>query len=312
MDSIEADQTQAFLAVLETGSFTAAARRIGRDGSVVSRRVAQLEARLGIRLLERSTRRVSATEAGVRYRERVREAWDILRSAEDEARSLAATPRGLLRISLPAGFGRLWVAPRMPEFLARYPSLDIECTYTDRYVDLIGERYDVGVRIGKLEDSRLVAKPIVTTKRLLCASPAYLAQHGRLTDAADLAHHRCIGFSRLATHPVWHLRRGETVRAVRIDARMVTDEIEAVMHAARAGIGIMYATNWLVGPELQSGALVRVLPGWTVEAGEQLSVVRASSKHAAAKTRAFVEWIAEIFTVPPWETAAKARKRAPR
>jgi DNA-binding transcriptional LysR family regulator len=309
MDSIEADQTQAFLAVLETGSFTAAGRRIGRDGSVVSRRIAQLEARLGIRLLERSTRRVSATEAGARYRERVREALDILSDAEDEARSLAAAPRGLLRISLPAGFGRMWIAPRMPEFLARYPLLDVECVYTDRYVDLIGERFDVGVRIGKLEDSRLVAKPIATMKRLLCAAPRYLSEHGRPTDPGDLARHRCIGFSRLATHPVWHLRRGDTLRAVRIDARMTSDDIDAVLHAARAGIGIMYATDWLVGTELCSGALVRVLPGWTVEAGEQLSVVRASSKHAAAKTRAFVDWVAEIFATLPWDASSKRRGR---
>ncbi|KNH08288.1 Transcriptional regulator, LysR family [Candidatus Burkholderia brachyanthoides] len=239
----------------------------------------------------------------------MREAWDILRTAEDEACSLATTPRGLLRISLPAGFGRLWIAPHLPEFLACYPSLDVECTFTDRYVDLIGERYDVGVRIGKLEDSRLVIRPIVTTQRLLCAALGYLSEYGRLRDPVDLARHKCIGFSRLSTHPVWHLRRGDTLRAVRINARMTTDDIDSVLHAARTGVGIMYATNWLVGPELQSGALVRVLPGWTVDAGKQLSVVRASSKHAAAKTRAFVDWIAEIFETPPWENAAKPRRR---
>ncbi|GAB5097097.1 LysR family transcriptional regulator [Caballeronia sp. LP006] len=309
MNGIETDQVQAFLAVLATGSFTAAGRQLGRDGSVISRRIAELETRLGIRLLERSTRRVSATEAGTRYRDRVREAWDIMRDAEDEARSQAATPRGLLRISLPAGFGRMWIAPRMPEFLARYPSLDVECTYTDRYVDLIEERFDVGVRIGKLEDSRLVARPLATMRRLLCASPDYLAARGRPTKPEDLMRHECIGFSRLSTHPVWHLKRDDMHRAIRINARMTTDEIDAVLHAARSGVGIMYGTDWLVCRELQSGELVQVLPGWKVDAGEQLSVVRASSKHAAAKTRAFIDWVVQSFETPPWGTTRRRRAK---
>lgn len=301
MDSAQADQTNAFLAVLETGSFTAAGRLLGRDGSVISRRVAALEARLGIRLLERSTRRVSATEAGARFRARLGEAHAILRAAEDEARSMAETPTGLLRVSLPAGFGRRWVAPHLPEFLARYPSLEVECSLSDRYVDLIAERFDVGVRIGKLEDSRLVAKPLATMQRLLCASPEWLRRHGHVAHPRDLAHRPCIGFTPLATWPVWHLHRRGEHHAVRVHAQLATDDVDTAIHAAMRGAGIMLGANWLVGRELREGKLVRVLPAWTVSDDEKLSVVRASRKNEPAKTRAFVDWLSALFQQPPWQ-----------
>jgi len=300
MDSAQADQTNAFLAVLETGSFTAAGRKLGRDGSVISRRVAALETRLGIRLLERSTRRVSATEAGARLQARIGEAHEILRVAEDEARSMAQTPTGLLRISLPAGFGRRWVAPRLPEFLARYPALEVECSLSDRYVDLIAERYDVGLRIGRLEDSRLLAKPLSTMQRLLCASPAWVRSHGRLTHPRELAHKSCIGFTPLSTWPIWHLHRRGEHHAVRINAQLSTDDVDTVIHAAMAGAGIMLGADWLVGPELCEGKLVRVLPAWTVSDNEKLSIVRASRRNEPAKTRAFVDWLSALFQQPPW------------
>lgn len=300
MDSEEAEQTGAFLAVVETGSFTAAGRKLGRDGSVISRRVAALEARLGIRLLERSTRRVSPTEAGMRFRDRVREAMEILHAAEDEARSLAAAPAGLLRITLPLGFGRMWIAPRLPAFMARYPKLRVEAIYTDRYVDLIAEGFDAGVRIGKLEDSRLIARPVASMNRLLCASPGYLEHRPILRNADDLQRHDCIGFIPMSTHPVWHLARNGKRHAVRINGRLVTDDIEAAIQAALAGTGIILATDWLVGRELRDGRLVQVLSDWTVGGEENVSVVRASVRHEPAKTRAFIEWIIELFVPPPW------------
>lgn len=301
MDSAQADQTNAFLAVLETGSFTAAGRKLGRDGSVISRRVAALETRLGIRLLERSTRRVSATEAGTRFRARIGEAHAILRAAEDEARSMAQTPTGLLRISLPAGFGRRWIAPRLPEFLARYPTLEVECSLTDRYVDLIAERYDVGLRIGRLDDNRLLAKPLLTMQRLLCASPGWVRRHGRIAHPRDLAHKPCIGFTPLSTWPIWHLHRRGEHHALRVNAQLATDDVDTVIHAAINGAGVMLGADWVVGRELREGKLVRVLPGWTISEHEKLSVVRASRRNEPAKTRAFVDWLSGLFQQPPWE-----------
>ena len=303
MNSIEADQTEAFLAVAELGSFSAAGRKIGRDGSVVSRRIAALEARLGIRLLERSTRRVAPTEAGIRFRDRVREAMDMMRTAEDEARAMAASPTGLLRVSLPLAFGRMWIAPRLPEFLSRYPALRVDASYSDRYVDLIAEGFDAGVRLGEMKDSRLIGRRIAVTRRLICATPSYLDQHPVLKEADDLLRHDCVSFTRLTTHPVWHLQRNGKRRAVRVSGRLETDDAEAVVQAALAGMGVIMATDWLVARELADGRLVPVLTDWTVSGEAGVSVVRASVQHEPAKSRAFVEWIAEVFTTPPWQEA---------
>jgi DNA-binding transcriptional LysR family regulator len=303
MNSIEADQTEAFLAVIESGSFSAAGRKIGRDGSVVSRRVAALEARLGIRLLERSTRRVAPTEAGVRFRDRVREAMEMMRAAEDEARAMAASPTGLLRVSLPLAFGRMWIAPRLPEFLARYPALRIEANYTDRYVDLVADGFDAVVRLGEMKDSRLIGRRIAMTRRLICAAPSYLDRRLALKEADDLLRHDCVCFTRLATHPVWHLQRNGKSRAVRITGRLETDDAEAVVQAALAGMGIIMATDWLVARELADGRLVPVLTDWTVSGEAGVNVVRASVQHEPAKTRAFVDWVARVFATPPWHEA---------
>lgn len=309
MNGTESDEIGALLAVLETGSFTAAGRQLGRDSSVISRRLKALETRLGTRLVERSTRRLSPTEAGLRLRERVQEAMQLIRAGEEEARSLAATPTGLLRLSLPAGFGRRWIAPRLPAFLARYPSLDVEASFTDRFVDLIAERFDAGVRIGRLEDSRLVARRVLGMRRLLCASPDYLAAHAPIRHPRDLPLHACIGFTPMATHPVWHLsRRGERL-AVRTRSRLATDDIDAARHAALQGTGVAFSADWIVADALRDGSLVAVLPGWEVAGDEVMHVVRASAQHTPAKVRAFIDWMSEAFATAPWAGAARPQRR---
>jgi DNA-binding transcriptional LysR family regulator len=324
MNADEAEQFSAFLAVVETGSFTAAARRLARDASVISRRVAALEARLGIRLLERSTRRVAPTEAGTIFRDKVRVAMDALEEAQDAARSMADAPTGCLRLSLPAGFGRKWIAPRLPDFLARYPALGVDACYSDRFVDPIAEQFDVCVRIGLLSDSRLIAQTVSTLRGMICASPAYLDKHPVPRVPADLHQHRCIGFTPLSTHPVWHLKReGDgtsrvatrenptragtraarpTVEhaSVRIQARLLTDDIDTAVYAALSGEGLLLGADWLVAEHLRTGQLREVLPGWQLRNDAQLSVVRASSRHTPAKTRAFLTWFGNCFQDPPW------------
>jgi DNA-binding transcriptional LysR family regulator len=269
-----------------------------------------LETRLGTRLIERSTRRLSATDAGARLRERVEEAMHLIRSGEEEARSLSASPTGLLRVSLPAGFGRRWIAPRLPAFLARYPSLDVEAVFTDRFVDLIAERFDAGVRIGRLEDNRLVARHVLSMRRLLCASPAYLDAHPPIRHPRDLAQHACIGFTPMSTHPVWHLsRHGEKheKHAVRTRSRLATDDIDALMHAALQGAGVAYCADWIVADALRDKSLVAVLPAWDVAGDEVMHVVRASAQYTPARVRAFIDWMAEEFAVAPWERATRKR-----
>lgn len=295
-----ADQVDAFLAVLETGSFTAAGRRLARDASVVSRRVAALEARLGIRLLERSTRRVGPTEAGARFRDGARQALDLMRAAEEEARDLASEPSGLLRLALPPAFGRLWIGPRLPSFLARYPALRVEACYADRYVDIVADGFDVALRIGEMKDSRLLGKRIALTRRMICASPAYLAGHADISEPEDLRRHACLGFTPMFTHPVWHLRRGRQRQAIRVGGPLESDDVQSLVEAAVAGTGIMMAADWLIAREIADGRLVQVLPQWEAEGEGGVYLVRASSELAPAKTRAFYDWMEESFAVAPW------------
>ncbi|MER9896506.1 LysR family transcriptional regulator [Mesorhizobium sp. M0119] len=169
----------AFAAIAEARSFTKAAARIGRDATILSRRLASLEERLGVRLLHRTTRSVSLTEAGSEFLVRVR----AILAAVDEAEAAASAhagggPRGVLRLALPGSFGRMWIAPLLPQFLAEFPDVRIEAEFSNRFVDLVAENFDVAVRLGALEDSRLVARKVATRRRLLCAAPSYLARRG--------------------------------------------------------------------------------------------------------------------------------------
>lgn len=297
MDGSHFDQVAAFLATVEHAGFTAAGAVLNRDGSLVSRRVTALEKRLGVRLLERTTRRIALTEAGEIYYQRMRAAVQVMSEIDAESAEASGTVRGTLRLSLPATFGRMWIAPVLDRFLSEHPGLTIEARYEDRYVDLVAEGFDVAVRIGELADSRLIARKLAPARRLLCASPDYLKARGMPIHPTDLTAHSCIGFSRLASHPVWHLQGGDGPVAVRISGPLVTDDASSLVESAVAGIGIAMVSDWLAGPELESGGLTPVLPGYPVAASEAIYVVHPSAHLVPAKTRAFVDWLSEIM--PP-------------
>lgn len=295
MDGTDFDQIAAFLATVENAGFTAAGAALNRDGSLVSRRVTALEKRLGVRLLERTTRRVTLTEAGEAYYQRMRKTVQAMGEIEAEAAETAGSVRGTLRLSLPATFGRMRIAPILPAFLRQHPGLAVEARYEDRYVDLVAEGFDVAVRIGDLADSRLIARKLVPGSRLLCASPDYIAERGMPEHPSDLARHDCIGFSRLASHPVWHFGdNGKTV-AVRISGRLVTDDATSLIQAAIAGVGIAMVSDWLAGPELKSDRLVPVLAAYPLVTQEAIYLVHPSAKLVPAKTRAFVEWLVDAM-----------------
>jgi DNA-binding transcriptional LysR family regulator len=291
---------QAFLAVVGTGSFTAGARLLGRDPSVVSRHVAALETSLGIRLLERSTRRVATTEAGALYYDRVSQAMQLIGAAEKEARTMAAAPAGLLRLALPTAFGRRWIAPLLPAFLDLYPSVQIVSSYADRYVDIIAEQFDVAVRIGDMTDSRLFRRQLAPTRRVLCAAPAYLRGVAPLRLLEDLRRVDCLMFTPMSTHPVWHFEKSRQTRSVQVAGRMASDDIDSLIHAALAGCGVLMAADWLVGDELADGRLIEVLPEWRPVGESGVYLLRASTEHASAKVRAFSEWLSGRFVAPPW------------
>ncbi|MER8474703.1 LysR family transcriptional regulator [Mesorhizobium sp. M1163] len=294
----------AFAAIAEARSFTKAAARIGRDATILSRRLASLEERLGVRLLHRTTRSVSLTEAGSEFLVRIR----AILAAVDEAEAAASAhagggPRGVLRLALPGSFGRMWIGPLLPQFLTEFPDIRIEAEFSNRFVDLVAENFDVAVRLGALEDSRLVARKVATRRRLLCAAPSYLARRGTPAAPEALLEHSCLGFSGFQTFPAWEMTdtTGRRV-SIEVSGPLVTDDAEVLVEAAVQGVGLMMSTDWLVGRELADGRLVPVLEDWTLADEGAVYVVMPSAKGQAAKTRAFADWIGKRFApVPPWQ-----------
>jgi DNA-binding transcriptional LysR family regulator len=287
------DELVAFLAVAQAGSFTAAARQLGRDASILSRRVSQLEGRLGVRLLSRTTRRVALTEIGANYQRRIQAVLTELEEADREASDFAASPRGLLRVSLPLTFGRLWIAPLLPGFLVRHPQIRVDARLTDRYVDLVAEGFDVAIRVGELKDSALTARRIASYRYALLAAPVYLKQHGEPKSPAELADHACLGFTSHESWPDWPLKKNGSRRTVRPAGPLISDNSELVLLAAIQGSGIALLPDWLAGPAMRDGRLVEVLPGWAGKDDSGIYAIMPPGRLVPSKTRSFVDEIAQ-------------------
>lgn len=295
------EQIEALAAVAEHGGFAAAARVLGRDASVLSRRLDALEARLGVRLLARTTRRVALTETGAGYLRRVQAILAEMSAADAEAAEGSAEPRGLLRLSMPSTFARLWVVPWLPAFLDRHPHLRVELHHGDRFVDLVSEGVDLALRIGALPDSSLVVRRLAGFETILCASPAYIAARGAPERPGDLAGHACLGLALPGAWPDWRLRRGEERATVRVAGPLVSTEGGSMVVAGLNGGGIMVASEWSIGRDLAAGRLVRVLSDWSFDHASAVHVVLPPGRFVPAKTRAFVDRLVEEFTpTPPW------------
>ncbi|MFT0532082.1 LysR family transcriptional regulator [Castellaniella hirudinis] len=295
------DEIAALLAVASEGSFVAAGRLLQRHPTVVSKRVAAMEARLGIRLIERSTRRVRLTDTGMQLTQKLRAATNLIAEAEQEASAGAVEVRGVLRLALPGAMGRQWLAPMLPAFLAACPQVSIVADYSERFVDIIAEGFDLAIRMGDLHDSRLIAKKLGDHRRILCASPAYIAAHGLPTEPQALAQHSCLRFSGFSTFPEWRLITGGRQQTVPVSGSMTSNDSEALLAAACAGIGILAAGEWLMSRDIAAGRLVRVLPDWQLDAAGGIYLVRPSAKFSAATTLAFKAWIEDQFcTGLPW------------
>lgn len=298
------EQIEAFAAVAEQGGFAAAARALGRDASVISRRLDALETRLGVRLLSRTTRRVALTETGTSYLRRVQAILAEISAADVEAAEGSTEPRGLLRLSMPATFARLWVAPWLPEFLQMHPHVRIELHHGDRFVDLVSEGFDGAIRLGVLNDSSLIVRRLAGFETVLCASPEYIRVRGAPERPQDLEHHACIGLSHL--WPDWRLRRGEESVTVRVSGPIVSDEGGSMTAAGVAGAGIMLASEWSIGHDLASGRLVRVLPKWRLDWTSAVHIVLPPGRFVPAKARVFVDRLVEEFTPgPPWSRSSE-------
>ena len=279
------------VAVCDGEGFGAAARRLGVSPSVVSRQVAWLEERLGVRLLERTTRSLRLTEAGATYLERARAILAELEEADTAAAGDLAEPRGRLAVSAPLIFGRLHVAPVLSSLMREHPGLTTELGLSDRYVSLVEEGYDAGVRIGALSDSGLIARRLGETHRVLVASPDYVARNGAPTSPADLPDFDLIAFSALAPTAEWRFR-GETgdIR-VRVAARFATDSADAAIGFARDGGGLGFALGYQVRDVIARGELVEVLAGFRPPA-IPIQAVYPSSRRLSSRVRVFVDSMA--------------------
>lgn len=295
------EQIEAFAAVAEHSGIAAAARALGRDPSVISRRLDALERRLGVRLVARTTRRIALTDAGATYLRRVQAILGELAAADVEAAEGAAAPRGVLRLSLPAAFAQRWIAPWLPEFVAFHPALRLELAHADHFVDLVAEGFDAAVRIGELADSRLVTRRLAGFETVLCAAPAYLVSRGVPERPEDLERHACLCFPKERFWPDWRLRMGEKRVIQRVAGPILSDEGEGLLVACIGGAGIMPAPEWLIGQELADGRLVRVLPDWRFDHQGAVQVVLPPGRFVPAKTRAFIDRLVREFTpTPPW------------
>lgn len=286
------EELTAFVAVGERGSFAGAALLVGRDASVISRRVSRLEKRLGVRLLARTTRQVSLTEAGMLYFRRVQAILEDLASASVEAAEKADNPQGKLRVSLPVTFGRQWIVPTFAPFLARYPQIRLDAHFTDRIIDVVADGFDVAIRVGVLVDSSLSAKRIAHYRNTLVAAPAYLKAHGRLSVPADLKNHACLGFSNHPHWPDWVLTKDGHTETIRSNCILSADNSEALLMAALEGAGIALLPDWLTGPAVRSGALSHVLSDWTGKGDGGVHAVMSPGRMIPAKVRLFVDAVA--------------------
>ena len=300
-DSRRADELATLLALHEQGSFAAAGRQLERHPTVLSKRLSALEARLGIRLVERSTRQLRFTDEGERLVAKVREANRLIAEAEQEAAEGAATVRGRLRLALPSAMGRRWLSGMLADFVLAYPQVTVEAEYADRFVDLIGERFDAAIRIGELADNRLVASKLCDHVRILCASPRYLAQQGVPAMPEDLSGHNCLCFSGLRSFPEWRLMNAEQQISVKVAGNLRSNDNEALLEAARRGVGILAGGDWLMGEDLASGRLVRVLPQWQLDVAAGIYLVRPTARLNTAAMGAFKAWLEDRFRPgAPW------------
>ena len=292
------DAMRAFVRVVEAGSFTKAAETLHMSKTTVTQLVQQLEARLRVRLLNRTTRRINVTPDGIAYYERVTRLLADMDDAETSLSSASAVPRGRLRVDVPSPFARLILIPALPAFLARYPDIQLDMGVSDRTVDIIGENVDCVVRGGEPNDQSMVARRVADLSLGIVASPGYLALAGTPSHPAELenSHHRIVGFSwgRAGNlYPLAMHRDGETVN-VQSRYALAVDDGNAYLAAGVAGLGIMWLPRYMANAHLERGELVPLFEGWRLDP-MPLYIAYPPNRHVSAKLRVFMDWVAELM-----------------
>ncbi|CAN0619961.1 LysR family transcriptional regulator [Burkholderia multivorans] len=289
IDDLPALET--FARIVSAGSLSAAARELDLSLSVVSKRLAHLESRLGVRLLHRTTRKQTLTDEGAQFHAQVLRILAEIDQTEALMRDRRGTVSGLLRVTAPGEFGRLRLAPLVAEFQRQHPQVTVQLMLTDLVVDLLAHEIDVAVRIGSLADSGMIARELAPNRRVLCASPAYIGEHGAPAHPGELCRHRCIVTGEQA-RAGWRFNgEGGTVE-VEVTAALLTNDGGAARTLALSGAGIALKSIWDVGPDLDAGRLVLVLPAYAAPAAP-LHAVYPGGRHLALRVRAFVDFVRE-------------------
>ncbi|MCS3468941.1 DNA-binding transcriptional LysR family regulator [Pseudomonas sp. JUb42] len=284
----------AFVKAVETGSFSAAGEALQMSAQLIGKHVQHLEQRLGVRLLNRTTRRQSLTDFGRTFYERAKNILAEVETAENLAAETQASPSGRLRVNAPVSFGMQSLAPRLPEFMQANPMISVELTLANRAVDLIDEGFDVVFRVGQLSDSGLIARPLAPYRLILCAAPAYLKGKPSIRTPWDLQEHECLGFSHTELRTHWTFDGPEGRVIVPVSGRYMADHGEPLLCAALAGLGIMLQPLELVTRSLQQGALVPLLPDYPVPS-RALHVLYAPDRRITPKLRTFLDFATTTF-----------------
>lgn len=297
---MELSVLQTFIHVVKQGSFAAVAQGRDVDPSSVSRAIAGLEEELGIRLLQRTTRRLSLTEAGMAYFQRIEPLVEEMQQAIDVAADIAGQPKGTLRITASVSFGLKCIVPLLPDFKSQYPDLTVDLVLTDANVDLLTERIDLAIRLGLLADSTLIAQRLLQTHYFVCASPQYLNQRGHPQIPSNIENHNCLLFPLPGFRSKWRFRdtdRQESDVLVRGDT-IISNAI-ALQQCAIAGMGLALLPNWLIGKDLRDGTLIDVFPGYAVTATEFNTaawLIYPSRAYVPLKVRVFIDFLKQFIS----------------
>jgi len=305
------EDLEVFSQVVATGNMSAAARELGISPAVVSKRLQRLEKQLGTRLLNRTTRQISLTEAGEGFYERVIAILAGVEEAETYVVRRSSQARGLLKISAPTSFGRMHIAPHLVKFMRANPELQINLDLSDSFVDIVSEGVDLAIRIGELPDSSLVARRLAPVKRILCATPRYIEKRSAPTKLTDLDHHALIAPQ---FQGAWKLEGPEGIVTYKPHSTLGTNSSEVVRETVIAGLGIALRSTWDISEELKSGKLARVLDDYSSSQGIGIYAVYPSRSYLPAKVRLFVDYLAELFgPTPYWDKdltlGSQAKKR---
>ncbi|MEO1282271.1 MAG: LysR family transcriptional regulator [Pseudomonadota bacterium] len=298
-----------FARVARTGNMSAAGREMGLSPAVVSKRVSLLEEQLGARLFQRTTRQLTLTETGEGYFKRVVDILSLVDEAEDFVSRRNTKPRGQLKVTAPTSFSRHHIAPYLREFLTRYPDIELDFHLTDNFVDIIREGFDVAIRIGELQDSSLVAKKIAPDHRVICASPAYVAEHGSPETLADLEHHNCLA---AGAQDIWRMKGPDGEHQYRVRGNIRSNSSEFIREALLSGLGIGLRSTWDINAELESGDLQVIMPDYVGSSNVAIYAVYPCREFMPAKVNAFIEFLTEIYgTSPYWSNSADAGGNPP-